>query len=444
MNKINLLYRNPQEFINHLKSKNIFRFYFVYDFQKKEVVASHPELREISDFLNSDERDFSKHEGLFFQISKHHDVLFGAFIHQTNRGQAAGGVRFWTYQRIEEYMRDGLRLAKGMTLKNALAGLWWGGGKGVIAHNPAIDKNDFDFRKAIYREYGSFITSLKGCYVTAEDAGTSVTDMKNVFSQTRFTTCIPESLGGSGNPSVPTARGVISGMEAALFFHSRESLKNKTVAIQGAGNVGKPLIGILFDRGVKKIIVSDISQARLYNLMEKFKDKNLRIKLATIDDDSIFEEECDILSPCATGAILNERTIPNIKARIVCGASNNQLEDTERDDLLLHDLGIIYIPDFLTNRMGIVNCANEQYGYVNNDTYIEKHLNREWEYSIYQTSLKVLNESKNSSLPPGKVAITLAEELSKEEHPIFGHRGLQIIDSLRKNNWHTDHSLNAD
>jgi glutamate dehydrogenase/leucine dehydrogenase len=444
MNQNIFLKRNPQKFINHLKAKNITRFYFIYDFQKKEVISSHAELQEITDFVNSDKRDFSEHEGLFFQISKQHDLLMGAFIHRTKRGQAAGGVRFWTYENMGDYLRDGLRLAKGMTVKNALAGLWWGGGKGVIAHNPTFDKNDHEFRKAIYRDYGAFITSLQGCYVTAEDVGTHVTDMENIFSQTRFTTCIPESLGGSGNPSIPTARGVISGMEAALYFQSGESLKKKTVAVQGAGNVGEPLIGFLFERGVKKVTVSDINQTRLYHLMERFKDKNLRIKLAIIDDDSILEEECDILSPSATGAILNERTIPNIKARIICGAANNQLEDAERDDLLLYKRGIIYIPDFLTNRMGIVNCANEQYGFVNDDPYIEKHLNKEWKYSIYQTSLQVLNETQKSNLPPAKVALKLAEKLSKEEHPIFGHRGLQIIDSLRKNNWHINHSLKSD
>jgi len=106
---------------------------------------------------------------MFFKISDKYDMIHGAFVHRTNRGQAAGGVRFWQYDSVEDYLRDGLRLAAGMTFKNALAGLWWGGGKGVIAHNPELDWNDINLRETIYKEYGSFISSLNGCYVTAED-----------------------------------------------------------------------------------------------------------------------------------------------------------------------------------------------------------------------------------------------------------------------------------
>ncbi|MCH7677458.1 leucine dehydrogenase, partial [candidate division KSB1 bacterium] len=153
-----------------------------------------------------------QHEGLFFHITKNHDTLQGAFVHRTCRGQGAGGVRYWQYPTMEDYLRDGLRLSKGMTRKNALAGLWWGGGKGVIAHNPEIEKSNPEIRASIYKEYGDLLTSIRGCYVTAEDVGTNVDDMANIFSSTRFTTCIPGHLGGSGNPSVPTARGVICGI----------------------------------------------------------------------------------------------------------------------------------------------------------------------------------------------------------------------------------------
>jgi len=153
------------------------------------------------------------------------------------------------------------------------------------------------------------------------------------------------------------------------------------------------------------------------------------------DDTSIFEEECDIFSPCATGAVLNPRTIPTIKAKIICGAANNQLEDPERDDASLFEKGIIYVPDFLTNRMGIVNCAAEQAGYVNNDPLIEQHLTKDWEYSIHQMTIKILNESKNTNFPPAKVAVKLADKLSKENHPLFGHRGQLIINSLVDDHW---------
>ena len=371
-----------------------------------------------------------KHEGAFFQITQQHDILQGAFIHRTNRGQAAGGVRFWHYHSLEDYLRDGLRLGKGMTRKNALAGLWWGGGKGVMAKNQDIEQNDQEIRSSIYREYGEFISSLRGCYVTAEDVGTNVNDMANVFSGTRFTTCIPKEKGGSGNPSIPTAKGVVSGMEAALEFCRKENLQGKIIAVQGMGNVGGPLIGFLFNKGVKKIIAYDTDVKRIESIKDKFQGKGLEATAVSTDDISFFKTDCDILSPNATGGVINPRTIPLIKAKIICGAANNQLEDSQRDDKLLFDNKIIYIPDFLTNRMGIVNAADEQYGYVNNDPLFERHLTRDWKYSIYQTSIRLLKEARLTDEPTAKIAMHTADKLSLENHPLFGHRGQQIINYL--------------
>ncbi|RKY93635.1 MAG: leucine dehydrogenase [Ignavibacteriae bacterium] len=373
---------------------------------------------------------------MFFQVSKKYEILLGAFVHRTNRGQAAGGVRFWKYDNIESYFRDGLRLAAGMTFKNALAGLWWGGGKGVILHNPIYEWNDPEVRKNIYKEYGFFISSLKGCYVTAEDLGTSEEDMVDVFSGTRFTTCIPSELGGSGVPAIPTARGVVCGMEAAADFLKLGLLEGKTVAMQGLGHVGIPLAGFLFEKGVRKIISCDVNPDNVKEAKEKYEGRNIECRLVDIDDTSIFSEECDIFSPNATGAILNHETIDKIRAKIICGAANNQLEDPERDGDLLVKKGITYVPDFLTNRMGIVNCANEQYGYVNNDSMIEQHFSKDWEYSIYNTAIKVLKESKSLNKPTAKIALKIADELSKVNHPIFGHRGKEIIKSLVDNEWH--------
>ena len=196
-----LLSLSINDFISFLRKENINRFYFIYDKSTGTVAASHGILQPIAEFLQNDERDFVKHEGLFFQLSERYDVIHSAFIHRTNRGQGAGGCRFWSYDNVELFILDGLRLAMGMTNKNALAGLWWGGGKGIITQTKSIDKNDSQIREYIYKEYGQFITSLNGCYVTAEDVGTTVEDMSNIFRTTRFTTCIPPALGGSGNPS---------------------------------------------------------------------------------------------------------------------------------------------------------------------------------------------------------------------------------------------------
>lgn len=428
-----ILSLNPKSFIELLNKNNIQKFYFVYDEKPKKLVASHTVLQTIADYFSEDKRDFINHEGMFFKISDKYDMIHGAFVHRTNRGQAAGGVRFWQYDTVEDYFRDGLRLAAGMTFKNALAGLWWGGGKGVIAHNPELDWNDINLRETVYKEYGSFISSLKGCYVTAEDVGTNVKDMANVFSGTRFTTCIPSEFGGSGNPSVATANGVISGMEAALEFLNMGTLKGKIIALQGLGHVGEPLVKMLLAKNVTKIIGVDINPEHIKNVNKKYSGKNISFKLVKKNDISVFSEECDIFSPNATGAILNPHTIPMIKAKIVCGAANNQLEDLKRDGRALFERRITYVPDFLTNRMGIVNCANEQYGYVNNDPEINQHFSKDWEHSIYNVSQQVLKESESSNKPTAEIALKIADELSMELHPIFGHRGKQIIKSLVEN-----------
>lgn len=426
---------SPLAFVDFLRREKIRRFSFLYDPQERCVRSSHPELQPLAGFIQNDPRDFAGHEGLFFQVTERYDTLQGAFVHRTCRGQAAGGVRYWTYETVEDYLRDGLRLAKGMTHKNALAGLWWGGGKGVMARRPEVDSEDPEIRRYLYSEYGLFISSLKGCYVTAEDVGTTVADIANVFSRTRFTTCIPEEWGGSGNPSIPTARGIVSAMEAALEFSGKGELRGKRIAVQGMGNVGGPLIRFLFEKGVQRIIACDINPRHAEALRRPSAKQDLEIRVVSRGDDSIFSEECDIFSPNATGAVLNPRTIPLLKTRIVCGAANNQLEDPARDDLALFERGIAYVPDFLANRMGIVNAANEQYGYVTGDPLFERHLSRDWEHSIFRTAQRVLDEAKRTGVPTGRIAVELAEKLSLEPHPVFGHRGRQIIDSLEADRW---------
>jgi len=429
-NRKPLLELSPEDFILFLKERNINKFHFVYNSKNNNIISSHDELLDIVDFLMNSSRDFAKHEGLFFELDSDYDVIHSASVHRTNRGQAAGGVRFWQYETMQDFITDGLRLAKGMTHKNALAGLWWGGGKGVIANNQALDKNDRELRKTIYTNFGRFITSLNGCYVTAEDVGTSVEDMANIFTQTRFTTCIPDSLGGSGNPSVPTARGVVNGIESALDFLDMGKIEGKTIAVQGLGHVAVPLITFLFEKNVKKVIACDIFEESVAEAKRKFKDYNFEAYVVDKEDNSILYQECDVVSPCAVGATLNSTSIPNIKAKIVCGAANNQLAKVVEDDRLLVDNEILYVPDFLVNRMGIVTCANEQYGYVTDDEFIHQHYDKNWKYSIYATANQVFSESKEKNIPTGEIALDMAERLSFENHPIFGHRGEKIIDSL--------------
>ncbi|MEJ2720476.1 MAG: Glu/Leu/Phe/Val dehydrogenase dimerization domain-containing protein, partial [bacterium] len=202
--------------IDALKTENLRRAYVVTNPESGSVEASHPVIQPVADAIAADTRDYRRHEGCFFEIGRDSDHLLSAHVHWTMRGQAAGGVRYWGYDTVEGFVRDGLRLSRGMGQKNALAGLWWGGGKGVVARRTGKDHRDGEVRRAVYEDYGRFMTGLCGCYVTAEDAGTTPADMALVFSRTRHTTCIPRSFGGSGNPSILTGTGVVVAMEAAL------------------------------------------------------------------------------------------------------------------------------------------------------------------------------------------------------------------------------------
>jgi leucine dehydrogenase len=225
-------------------------------------------------------------------------------------------------------------------------------------------------------------------------------------------------------------------MEAGLHFLGAGDLCGKIIAVQGVGNVGEPLIGFLLGKKVSKIFACDINPKLVEKVKQKYAGKNLEVKAVSPEDTWIFQVEADIFSPNATGAIINPRTITQLKAKIICGAANNQLEDASCDDKSLQKRGIFYIPDFLTNRMGIVNAANEQYGYVKNDPLFERHLDKNWEHSIYRTALKVLDQSRQTGETTCQVATRIADELSLQNHPIFGHRGQQIINSLVENRWH--------
>lgn len=331
-----------------------------------------------------------------------------------------------------------------MGRKNALAGLWWGGGKGVIWRESDQDYKDRKFRDTLFKEYGEFMTSLNGCYITAEDLGVTVDDMRQIFSTTRYTTCIPEDLGGSGNPSIKTGHGIVSAMEGALAYHD-DSLHDKSISIQGFGNVSQAMVKHLFkynDKyGVKSIYATDINKDCL-KIVDEIKNEypigpDLNVDIVPFGDNSaLLKDDVDIVSPCAIGGTLNNETIPNIKAKYIVGAANNQLLDDIKDDKLMKEYGKYYVPDFLANRMGIVNCSNEQYGRIENDDAIERHLGKSYENGIYIMTLKVFGKSDKDNIPTGQAANIIADELMMNEHPIWGHRPWNIIQSLVENQWH--------
>jgi glutamate dehydrogenase/leucine dehydrogenase len=426
---------SPETLIETLQGAGLRRAYLVTDPETGQLKGSHPVLESLVQAVAADRRDYRAHEGCFFEIGQQSGHLLSAHVHRTRRGQAAGGVRFWGYDTLQAMVRDGLRLARGMGHKCALAGLWWGGGKGVVARRAGRDFRDPQLRTAVYQDYGRFMTGLRGCYVTAEDAGTTTEDMAQIFRHTRHTTCIPEALGGSGNPSGPTAAGVVVAMEAALEHLGLGTLEGKTVAMQGLGNVSGFMIQKLLERRVAAIVGAEIDEPAVARTRERFAGAPLAVRHVPPADPSILAEPCDVLAPNAVGAILNPRTIPGVRARVVCGAANNQLEDSDRDSAALRERGVLYVPDFLANRMGIVNCANEQYGSLNDDPAILAHLQRETPHGIFRRTLEVLGRAERSGRTPAREAEVLAEELMLEPHPLWGHRGQLIINDLVASGW---------
>lgn len=435
-NPENLLDSSVSNLAAEMHAAGVKRAVVYTDPESQKIIGSHAVLDPIVEFLSQDRIDYNKHEAMFFEANG--QAVMGAFLWNTRRGQGCGGIRLREYDSVEGYVRDGMRLAIGMGRKSALAGLWWGGGKGVIAHpNPlALDATE---RKKLMHEYGTFLTSLRGAYVAAEDAGITVQDMNNVFSKTRFTTCISGELGGSGNPSVPTAHGMVCGMEAAVeFLNPSSTLKGKTIAVQGCGNVGGPMIGMLLEKAVSSIVACDSDPAKVAATAELYKH-DARVKIMHSSEINILSQAVDIVSPCAYGGVLNGNTVPHIQAKIVCGAANNQLLDPSTD-YGMHEGGrTLYCPDFVVNRMGIVNCANEQYGRVGsesmNDPLVARHLSRDYEHSVFNTLLEVLKESKERDISPAFAADRLADYHASQEHPLFGHRSQQIITALVKDGW---------
>lgn len=258
--------------------------------------------------------------------------------------------------------------------------------------------------------------------------------MAAVHETTRFVTCVAPEIGGSGNPSLATAKGVVCAMEAALDHLGRGDLRGKTVAMQGAGNVAGFMIDELVARGCAKVIATEISAERCAELakIQRPVGSVVEIRHVTPEDRSIFAEPCDVFAPNALGGVLDPDTIAMLRTPIVCGAANNQLLDDRRDDRLLADRKIVYVPDFVANRMGIVNCANEQYGSIPDDPAITRHFGREWDNAVYVIVRRVLERAAAEGVTTSTAANLLADEACTVPHPIWGHRPRAIIDAVAR------------
>lgn len=311
-------------------------------------------------------------------------------IHDTTLGPALGGTRMWTYESEKAAIEDALRLSRGMTYKNAAAGLNLGGGKAVIIGDPRKNKSE-----ELFRAFGRYIQGLNGRYITAEDVGTTVGDMDIIHEETEYVTGISPAFGSSGNPSPVTAYGVYKGMKAAVkAAFGTDSLAGKVIAVQGVGNVAYNLCKYLHQEGAS-LIVTDINKAAVRMAVESFGAK-------AVEPEEIYGVDCDIFSPCALGAVINDQTIPQLKAKVIAGAANNQLKESLHGDLI-HEMGIIYAPDYVINAGGVINVADELYGY-NRERAMKKV------EQIYDNLEKVINISIRDGIPAYLAADRMAEE----------------------------------
>jgi leucine dehydrogenase len=274
-------------------------------------------------------------------------------VHSTARGPGFGGCRFWTYADEASALTDALRLSQGMSLKNAMADLPFGGGKAVIL-KPAGWQDEPTQREALFAAFGRAVQSLGGSYLTAEDVGTTTADMRVVQRQTGFVSGIPREGAFGGDPSPKTAWGVFVAIRAAVQRRlQRESLGGVRVALQGLGAVGMHLAAFLHEADAQ-LVVADVNAARTAHAQAHFGAQVLPV-------DQILAADVDVLAPCALGAVLNARSVPAVRAAIVAGAANNQLA-TAADGDALAARGVLYLPDYLVNAGGIVSVAREYHG----------------------------------------------------------------------------------
>ncbi len=334
------------------------------------------------------------HEEVVFFHSRDLGLKAIVAIHDTTLGPALGGCRMLPYKSDEEALYDVLRLSRGMTYKNAVAGLNLGGGKSVIIGDPQKDKSE-----AYFRAFGRFIESLGGRYITAEDVNTSVDDMENIFQETSHVVGIPPAHGGSGDPSPFTALGTLRGIEAAVEYkYGSKDLSQLSFAVQGVGHVGSHLVRMLRETGAK-VYACDAHAGRLKQIVEQYGAEAVGL-------DAIYETDAKIFAPCALGGSINAETLDKLKCEIIAGSANNQL-DTDATGDELEKRGILYVPDYVINAGGVINVAIERQGY--NRERATHQVDR-----IFDICKHIFSIAQHEGLPTYKAADHLAEKRIEE------------------------------
>jgi len=338
-----------------------------------------------------DKLDFLNHQQVVFCNDEETGLKAIIAIHNTVLGPALGGTRMWHYENETEALNDVLRLSKAMTYKAAITGLNLGGGKAVIIGDSRTDKSE-----AMMRRFGKFIKNLNGSFITTQDVGTSPKDMAYIKMETAHVTGLPEVMGGSGDLSPITAKGVFMGIKACVKeMFGTDSLAGRSVAVQGTGHVGENLVNLLRAENAK-VFVSDISQERLIRVAKKYGAE-------AVNNNKLFDIDFDVYAPCALGATVNSETINKMKCSIIAGSANNQLADEHTDGKLLLEKGIIFAPDYLINAGGVINCYSELEGYSKKRTL-------QLAENIYEATREVLKKSKLENIPTIVAANKIAEK----------------------------------
>ena len=340
-----------------------------------------------------DHPEFDHHEAIHFFDEPEVGLRAIIAIHSTALGPAAGGCRRWQYASNADALTDVLRLSRGMTYKNAIAGLPFGGGKSVILAEDQSPKSP-----QLFQAFGRLIDSLGGRYITAEDVGISVEDMRVVREQTSYVSGLPQSGDSAGgDPSPLTALGVFLGLKAACSRRlGTDSLDGVSVAVQGVGHVGFHLCKLLVDAGAK-LYVADVNRTNL----KRVSDAMPATEVATT---KILFADVDVLAPCALGNVLNAQTIPRVKAKVIAGAANNQLSsEIDGERLLKRD--ILYAPDYVINAGGVISVAHEYLGQSSEDE-VRVEIDR-----IPERLNEIFSEAESCKRPTNMIADELARRI---------------------------------
>jgi len=338
---------------------------------------------------------FDDHEQVVFCHDADTGLRAIIAIHNTNLGPTLGGCRMWRYASEEDALHDVLRLARGMTYKSAISGLELGGGKSVVIGDPRRDKSE-----PLLRALGRYVETLGGRYIIAEDAGTSVEDMRIIGKETQHVVGVADKVTGeggirSGDPSPATAYGCFIGLRAAVKHKlGRDDLEGLGVALQGVGHVGYRLAKHLAEAGAR-LWVADIYEDQVRRAVDE-------LGATAVAPERIYDVEAEVFSPCALGAVINDDTLSRLKVEIVAGAANNQLAGARHDEALRRR-GILYAPDYVINAGGIIDVAHERLGY-DRDKVI-RHIER-----IDDTLMEIFRRADAQELPTGAIADQIAEE----------------------------------